>query len=157
MNSIIIYTTKYGSVEKVAEMLKSKLNGTVRLVNLTKDQAPNLSEFDTVILGGSIYVGKVQKTLTNYISANLPMLLQKRVGLFICAAQPEPVRSQELEQAYPVDLFNHALAKEVFGHEFNFQKLSFIHKIIVRKLVGVSETVSELSEEKIEQFAKALS
>lgn len=85
------------------------------------------------------------------------MLLQKRVGLFICAAQPEPVSSQELAQAYPVELFNHAFAKAVFGHEFDFRKMNFMHKLIVKKLVGVSETVSDLSEDKITQFAQAFS
>ncbi len=101
MKTIIIYTTKYGGVKKAAEMLSSKLSGEVLQKNLTKEKAPALKEFDNVILGGSIYIGKIQKALTKYITANLAVLLQKKVGLFILAGEPDPLRTRELENSFP--------------------------------------------------------
>lgn len=156
MRSLIIYATKYGCVEKAATILKSKMDGDVSLANIANKKVPTLDDYDNVILGGSIYVGKIQKLLTNYIKANLPILLHKRVGLFICAGQPEPVRTQELEQAFPAELYNHAAAKDVFGYEFRFDKLSFLDKLIMRKVAGVTQSISDLSEEKIESLAKAI-
>ncbi len=156
MKTIIVYTTKYGSVKKAAEILSSKLSGEVLQKNLTKEKAPDLKEFDNVILGGSIYIGKIQKTLTRYINANLPVLLQKNIGLFICAGEPEPVRTRELEDSFPPELFNHAKAKEVFGHEFNYEKLNFLDKFIMRTVKKVTTSSSDLSEEKIENFANAI-
>ncbi|MFZ5639495.1 MAG: flavodoxin domain-containing protein [Bacillota bacterium] len=85
MRSLIIYATKYGCAEKAATILKSKMNGDVFLVNVMKEKVPGLDQYDNVILGGSIYIGKIQKALIKYIKSNLPSLLQKRVGLFICA------------------------------------------------------------------------
>jgi len=157
MKSIIIYATKYGSVEKAAKMLKSKMNSNVTSVNIMKEAVPNLDHYDIVILGGSIYVGKIQKKLTDYIAKHLPLLLNKKVGLFICAAQSEPVRTQELESAFSSELYNHATAKEAFGYEYRFEKLNFLDKLMVRVIAGVKTSQSDLCEEKIENFAKAIS
>lgn len=157
MKSVIIYTTKYGSVEKAANILKSKMGGDVQLVNLMKEKAPELNGFDAVILGGSVYVGSVQKELKNYISVNLPVLQNKRLGLFICGAQVTPEETQkELEGNFPSELYNKAAIKGSFGYEFDFSKLNFMHKIMIGKIAGVKESQFKLSEEKIESFAKAM-
>ena len=156
MKSAIIYATKYGSVAKAAGILKSHLKNDVTMINLAKEKFPLLDEYDTVILGGSIYMGKIQKSLTKFVLANLPTLLKKRTGLFICAGQPEPVRTKELAEAFPVELYNHAIAKEVFGHEYNFDKINFMYKLILRKVAGVTESVFNLSEEKIASFAETI-
>lgn len=157
MKSLIIYATKYGCVEKAAKMLQSKMPGEVQLVNVGKEKVPSLQNYDTIILGGSIYIGKIQKKLTNYINNNLSTLLQKRIGLFICAGEPEPVRSKELATAFPPELFNQALAKEVFGYEFDMEKINFLDKFIMRKVKGVTQSHFALSAENIDNFARAMS
>lgn len=156
MNSIIIYSTKYGCTEKAANILRKKMTGKVSLVDLAKAKVPNLNDYDTVILGGSIYVGKIQKALTTYVNSNLPDLLKKRVGLFICAGQPEPVCTKELEEAFPAELYQHAAAKDVFGCEYRFDKLKWLDKLMVRKVAGITESKYDLSEQKISDFAKAI-
>ncbi len=54
MKNLILFTTKYGSVEKCSNLLKEQLDGETRIVNLKRDAVPNLQEFDNIILGGSI-------------------------------------------------------------------------------------------------------
>ncbi|ERI93872.1 hypothetical protein HMPREF1982_01374 [Clostridiales bacterium oral taxon 876 str. F0540] len=157
VKSVIIYATKYGAAEKAANMLKEKLKGQVTMVNLTKEKVPSLEEYDNVILGGSIYVGKIQKQLTNYIKANLPELLKKRTGLFICAALNEPEKLiKELSDAFPEELANKAVAKEVFGYEFSFEKMGFIDKMMTKSIVGIKSSISSLEKETIEKFAEAM-
>ena len=60
MKNLIVYATKHGTVKKCAEMLKVKLNGETVLANVN-EEVPDLDNFDNVILGGSIYIGKIQK------------------------------------------------------------------------------------------------
>lgn len=156
MKNIILYTTKHGSVEKAAKLLELKLEGQVDSVNLAKEKDPTLDGYDNVILGGSIYAGKVQKKLSNYVTRNLSALLKKRVGLFICAAQPEPVRSQELQSSYPPELFEAAAAKEPFGYEYNFEEMNFFEKLAIRAIAKVKDSKFELSVEAIDRFAKTI-
>lgn len=156
MKSIIIYTTKYGTAEKAAKLLMQKLGSPVTLVNLMKEKAPSLSEYDCVILGGSVYVGKVQKELTDYINKNLAELLKKQVGLFVCAAQEPEVAIQELEASYPAELCQLAVAKANLGYEFDFNKMSFMDRTITKMIAKTKESKFALSEEAIADFAKSL-
>jgi Flavodoxin len=158
MKSIIIYSTKYGCTEKAAKLLKSKMAGETLTVNLMKEKVPPIGEYDTVILGGSIYIGRIQKELTNYINRNISELLNKKIGLFICAGSPdEGARAKELETSFPAELYGHAISKEVFGSEICFEKLGFFDKKILSMVQGSKESSYNLSEEKIESFARIMS
>lgn len=157
MKNIIIFATKYGCAEKAANLIKEKLEGQTLLVNIMKDAVPSLDEYDTVILGGSIYVGRIQKELTGYITANVSQLLQKCIGLFICAGSPDvAARAKELESVFPREIYEHAICKEVLGYEINFEKMNFFDRIILRMVKGDKENVSEFSKEKVESFASAM-
>ncbi|WML42880.1 flavodoxin domain-containing protein [Neobacillus sp. PS3-40] len=158
MKTVILYATKYGSVEHAVEILESKLVGKVQHLNIMKEDVPTLIDYDQVIIGGSIYVGKIQRKLSKFVTKNLPLLLTKRIGLFICAGEKlQEVREKELVDAFPNDLFNHAICKDIFGYEIHYEKLNFLEKKMVGAVLGLKEGCSELSEEKITDFAKIMS
>jgi menaquinone-dependent protoporphyrinogen oxidase len=157
MKSIIIYTTKYGCTEKAVNLLRSKLPLDVKCFNLEKDGVPNLSLFDTVILGGPIYVGKLQKSLCLFIQNHLEELKARRLALFVCAGEEDAVKSEEqLAAAFSQELFQHAFAWEAFGGELQINKISFIEKLMIRIVKGIKESYFKLSEDKIDSFAKRL-
>ena len=62
MKTLIVYSSKHGTAEKSANILKSKLTGDVDVVNIMLFAPTNLDKYDNIILGGSIYIGKVQKS-----------------------------------------------------------------------------------------------
>lgn len=157
MKSIIVYATKYGCTKKAANILKSKLSGDVQMVNALKDTVPPLNQFDNIIFGGSIYMGKIQKELISCITTNLELLQSKKLGLFICAASPDlEARKRELESAFPAEVFNHATVKALFGYEFNFEKMNFMDKMITKAIKGDKNNASEIDENNISEFAKAM-
>jgi menaquinone-dependent protoporphyrinogen oxidase len=154
--TIMIYATKHGSVENAVAILKEKMPGEILLVNIMGEVPPSLADYENVIIGGSIYVGKIQKKLEKYVENHLDELLKKKVGLFICAAQEEKVREKELEDAFPRELYQHACCKEVFGYEIHYEDMNFIEKKIVSKILGHKESYSELSGEKMDHFARVM-
>lgn len=158
MKTIIVYTSRYGCTEKAAYLLKSRMGGEVEVevVNLTHDKEPSLTTYDTVILGGSIYYGKIQKEMTAFINKVKPQLAGKVVGLFICAGMKGEQAAQELRTAFPEDLFLGAVAIEVFGDEIYYDKLTLMDKLILRMVRGKEKISGGLSEEAIERFASAM-
>jgi len=157
MKTLIIYATKHGTVEKAVNILKSKLTGEVHIVNIMKKQVTTLKEYDNIIIGGSIYRGKIQKKLSVFVNTNLPLLLEKKIGLFICAGETdETLKEKEFKLAFPPTLFDHAIAKDVFGFEFDMAKLNFFEKLIMSKVKGLKTNIFELSEEKVYIFAKGM-
>ena len=156
MKNLIVFTTKYGSVEKSSQLLKEKLHGETTIVNLKKDSVPDLQDFDNIILGGSIYVGKIQKEMTVFVNAHLDKLLQKRVALFICAGEQGETLLTELKGAFPEKLYDHAISKEVFGDEVYIDRINFLEKLALRFAKKVTESYSNLSEENITKLAEAV-
>jgi menaquinone-dependent protoporphyrinogen oxidase len=101
-------------------------------------------------------MGKIQKELTEFINCHLNALLQKRIALFICAAEHGETLQTELQTAFPKALYDHAVAKEAFGYELNFEKMNLIEKLALRFVKKVTESSSQLSEETITKFAGAV-
>lgn len=157
MKSIIIYATRYGSAAEAARRIQKEIGGDCALVNIMKEDVPSLDTFDTVILGGSIYIGKVQKELMAFAVTNLKQLLSKKVGLFLCAGAPkQEERDKELQGAFPPELFAHASANDVLGYAFSFEKMRFFDRLIMKKIKGDAGSNAEYFDERIAQFSKAL-
>ncbi|MBK1810583.1 flavodoxin [Clostridium sp. YIM B02505] len=157
MKSLIIYATKYGTVEKASNLIKDKMKGEVVMVNILKQEPPSTVEFDNIILGGSIYIGNIQKKLKQFAINHEEELLMKRVGLFICGgADKEEEKYKELKNAFPSKLFENAICKCQFGYEYKFEKLNFFEKAMIKKITGIKDSVYKLSEESIEKFTNIM-
>jgi menaquinone-dependent protoporphyrinogen oxidase len=156
MKTIIIYTSKYGCTEKAAYLLKNQLGEETEVVNLMLAKEPTLERYDTVILGGSIYYGKIQKQMTAFASKYINELDKKRVGLFICAGAKGEEATQELKSSFPEKLYNQSITKEVFGDEIYEEKMTVLDRLVLRVVKGKNKSVNGLSKEAIERFALAV-
>ncbi|WP_339314555.1 flavodoxin domain-containing protein [Paenibacillus sp. FSL R10-2734] len=156
MKTIIIYTSKYGCTEKAAYLLKNQLGEGTEVVNLMLAKEPTLDRYDTIILGGSVYYGKIQKQMTAFASKFQNELGKKRVGLFICAGAKGEQATQELKASFPEKLYNHSITTEVFGDEIYEEKLTLLDRFVLRMVKGKNRSVNGLSKETIERFALAM-
>jgi len=154
MKTIIIYATRYGSVEKAAMKLKSHLEGEVDIANVKS--APALCNYDMIILGGSIYDGTVQQELSKLSEDNLHDLLKKKTGLFICARiEKEGATESYFSKSFPQQLYDAAIAKVNLGHEIDLNILSDKDLETVRK-GGIEESISVFHEDRIKEFAEVM-
>jgi menaquinone-dependent protoporphyrinogen oxidase len=156
MKTAVIYATSHGTTEKVAQKIKLGLgeNGIVTF-NLKTNKTIDLSPYENIVIGGSIHAGSVQGSVRDFCKKNMVDLLQKRVALYVCAMN-EPEYEQELKSAFPEILYNYAVCKKVVGGEFNFEKMNFLEKIIVKKVSGISETVEKIDNAAIEEIVTSL-
>jgi len=129
MKTIIIFGSTYGFAKECAQKLAEQIDGEVVLVNVVTEGIMPLENFDNVVIGGSIYMGQVQKKVKAFCVANVEALKSKRVGLFLCCGLPQNFEIN-LKNAYPDELINVAVAKECFGGELRTEKMNFAHKFI---------------------------
>ena len=92
MNTLLVYSSKYGCTEKCAKTLSKELKDKVDLINLKNAEDIDVLKYDNVIIGGSIYIGRIQKEVVEFCSKNLGILKEKRIGLFICGMQEGEVK-----------------------------------------------------------------
>ncbi|MGE5551029.1 MAG: flavodoxin domain-containing protein [Bacteroidota bacterium] len=157
MKGIIVYATKYGCTEKAVKLLQSKLPQAIKTVNVVREKAPDLSSFDTVILGGPIYVGKMHGALSAYMRENHEVLKKKRLALFVCAGEQDPTLSEkQFAAAFPEELYNRAIVREALGGELYWEKLDPMTKLILRVVKGLKAGYARLSEAKIEKLARGV-
>ncbi len=129
MKTIIIYGSKYGNTEECVKILAEQLDGEVCFVNICNEQIQNVDYFDNIIIGGSIYMGQIQKKIKLFCSENKEILLTKRLALFLCCGLPENFM-QSVKMAFQEELLTKSVATECFGGELRTTKMNFADKMI---------------------------
>jgi menaquinone-dependent protoporphyrinogen oxidase len=156
MKTLIAYSSSHGSTEKIVSELKKLLGGEVQIINLKKNQKVSFEEYNRVIIGGSIHGGKIQKKIKEFCSKNIEKLKIKEIGLFISCLEEGQVAQKLLMDAFPAELVEVAKSTAVFGVEFNFEKMNFIKKFIVKKIAKVKRTNSKVDHQAIHMFSKRM-
>lgn len=156
MNTLILYASSHGCTEKYAGKLKNLLGSQTKLINLKKSSSPDLKNIGTVIIGGSIHAGQIQKCIKKFCQSNINELKEKKTGLFICCMEEDNKAEVQFNNAYPEEIIRQSTANGIFGGEFNFEKMNFFEKLIVKKIAKVNSSISKFDETKVEKFAADL-
>ncbi|MGB4588126.1 MAG: flavodoxin domain-containing protein [Clostridiaceae bacterium] len=156
MKTLIAYATKHGCTEKCANKLKDELGGQVDLINLEKVNKIDLSLYDQVVIGGSVYAGRIRKPVSEFCMQNLDELTKKRIGLFYCGIANGEDIEKEMNTSYPPELLKAASAKEFFGGELILDQMNFLERYVIKKVAKVSSNLSQIRVDKINEFAKVL-
>lgn len=153
MKTLIVFATTHGCTEQCALKVCGGLKNEAEPVNLKQNSKIDPAAFDAVIIGGSIHAGRIQKRVKKFCDANQNVLLTKKLGLFLCCMDKDLAQKQ-FDSNFPETLRKHATAKGIFGGKFDFEKMNFMAKAIVKKAAGVTESVSTISDEAMGQFIK---
>lgn len=156
MKTLIVFATQHGCTQKVSEQMKDYLGGDVTMVNLKHEPVPVLKLFNRVIIGGSIHAGQIQKRIKTFCHENLAELQQKELGLFICCMEEGETAKKQLQNAFPEELFLSAKASAAFGGAFDFERMNFLEKMIVKKVAHVSQSTSKVDFEAVRTFSKRM-
>jgi len=96
---------------------------------------------------------RFKKNIIKFCQTNKKTLLNKKIGLFICSGNGKEIDNQ-FENSFDSELLDHSLTKGYFGYEYNFEKMNFLYKIIVKKITGINQSVSKIKIDKIKAFVK---
>jgi len=152
MKNVIIYSSKHGFTKKCAEMLKEGLKDGSNLINLKDNPIIDLNDYQVIILGSSVYAGNIQKDMKEFINNNLKVLLEKNTGLFTCNMHKREEAEEQLKKVFPLELIERSFVVTFFGGGFDFSKMNFIEKQIVKKIVKISENTENIEHENIKMM-----
>jgi menaquinone-dependent protoporphyrinogen oxidase len=156
MKTAVIYRSHHGTTEKVATMIQQALGSeNCMLFNLKTSKNIDLSSFDRIIIGGSIHAGNIQNKIKEFCKNNQDILLEKPLGLFLSCMEEDKAQEQ-FDNAYPELLRKHALSCKLTGGEFNFDRMNFIEKMLIRKISGVNESISRINENSVKELVSEM-
>ena len=153
MKTAIIFSSTHGTTEKAAQLLSKLLNGDVDVIDLKKYPNQSFTDYNSVILGSSIYAGSVKSRLKQYIKQNQNDLLTKKLGLFLCCMYEGEKAEKQFETAYPRELREFSISDGLFGGEFVLSNLNFIERKLIKMIDGVTTDVFKMNIQEIETFA----
>lgn len=157
MKSLIVYCSSHGTTEKAVGLLSEHLEGEVLSVDLKREKTIfNVRDFDTVIIGGSIHAGAIQRKIKQFIHKHHDILLEKNLGLFLCCMREGETAIQQFNDAFPQDLRKNSIAMGLFGGELLVSKMNFFERQVVKKVDGVISDQSQLDKEAVFEFATRL-
>ncbi|MDX2429397.1 MAG: flavodoxin domain-containing protein [Bacteroides sp.] len=153
--TLIAYSTTLGCTEQCASKLKDDLGEGVEMVRISRRRRFNLNNYDTIIVGGSIHEGMIQRSVYKFCESNLDELLKKAVGLFVCCMDADANEQELIQRTFPEALVKHALASGFFGGELNIKKMNLLQKIMTRKAARLQKE-PDIDFQKIFEFARRL-
>jgi menaquinone-dependent protoporphyrinogen oxidase len=146
MKTLIAYGTKYGTTRKAAEEIAKSLPGEVALVDLKENKDLDVCAYDAILIGASVYGGNIQREVRSFFDQNHHDLVAKPYGLFIAAGN-----DLEVERNYRVyvgkTIYDQAEIREYIGYSYDFSKMNFFEKTIIKKVSKVTENVENLDKE----------
>ena len=130
MKGVIIYKGKYGATRQYAVWIGNALD--LPVVQAGAEKPAQLSEADFVILGTSIYIGKLQ--LKKWISENQALLAGRKLYLFLVAGTP--VEEKEKLMGYIRSNLPEKVRERCkyffFPGKLEFDKLSWKDKLLLK-------------------------
>jgi menaquinone-dependent protoporphyrinogen IX oxidase len=84
MKAIVIYKSKYGAARQYAHWIGSELN--IPVVEACAVDVDKLKNYELVILGSSVYIGKM--IIGKWLQKNHPLLAGKKVFMFVVSGTP---------------------------------------------------------------------
>ena len=154
MKTQILYATKHGATHEIAKRIADRMDDAA-IHDLRKSNTPDISGFDCIIVGSSIYVGMIRKEAKAFLSQNEDMLCNKKFGLFLSGMDPSG--GKELFDAnFSQSILQKAKATSILGGIYDPQKAGFIERFIMKVAAKQSEYSSTIDDGKIEEFIEAL-
>ena len=159
MKVLVAYSTKSGTTKKCANMLADRIEEFADVVVCNLDgYDPGTMEYDAIVVGSSIRMGKIHKKARRYIAKNRVTFRVTPFAFFICNAYAED-SEKYIHKNLPRDLVELAVATDSFGGEFHPEGLKGSEKVAVNMLVKNIEKTGRdigIDEKAIDRFAKQI-
>ncbi len=133
MKIAIIYTTVGGTTKECASLLKRELNNhDVELFEIGKNE-PEIRDFDAVVLGFPIMMGRAYKPARKYIKAHREELKKAQSAYYICCGFVDCFE-EFAEKCIPAELRDAAIDVTCLGGSLDSSRFKGINKIIVKSV-----------------------
>jgi menaquinone-dependent protoporphyrinogen oxidase len=159
MKTLIVAASKHGCTVRCAKRLGGYLQGEVEIKELktavhTRDI--DIEAFDTVIVGASVYMGKVSKEVSAFMNQHMKELQKKKTGVFLCCLQTGEQAQGQLENNFSQEFLNTVSVKKVFGGEIIQKDMNFFERIIIKMIMKTNQDIYAVLDGNIQEFADCI-
>lgn len=139
---LIAFGTRYGATESTSEEIAKVLRGEgleVKVVNAKKEQVKDISEYDLVIVGNGMQMGKWTDSAENFLKKFQKELANKKVAIFVSSGAQALIeydkKTVEIEKAKKQYLEEKAekynlkpISMVIFGGVWDYNHMMFLFR-----------------------------
>lgn len=153
MSTVIIYSSKYGCTEDCANYIKRSLSDISALVDINKTKFSTIciENYDTVIIGSSIYIGAISKKMQIFCKEYVDVLCTKRIGIFLCCGFSADMETY-LTKNFSSVLLEKAVVTKCFGGEGRPNNMKGLDRLILKVATKGKHESLKISYENIDSF-----
>ncbi len=99
--ALIVFGTRYGATANTSEVIADTLRQVgyeVKIVDAKKEKVQSIGEFDLIIVGSGIQMGKWTKEPEDFLKKYQKELSKKKVALFVSCGGANPLSEGEQEE-----------------------------------------------------------
>lgn len=157
-NTLIVFASRHGTTSEYSKRLLKLLHGNVDLcfLNERANNLPDMTPYNTIVIGGSIHYGKNSKMVVDFTNDNFELLQTKRLGLFVTSYFEGEQALKQLNNAFPKELLENAIVSDYFDGELLYPKMNFFERMVAKAVLRAEEVKPLISKTKITAFANKL-
>lgn len=129
VKSIVVYTSKTGTTKRCALEVVRQLDNC-EMVEIGEN-AIELDDYDKVIIGFPIRMGRMPKPMRQFLAKNHAKLITKQVAYFVCCGFSENYKTY-FEQNINKELLDKSVFYTTFGGELDLAKQKGFDKFVVK-------------------------
>ncbi|MFW9808544.1 MAG: flavodoxin domain-containing protein [Candidatus Thorarchaeota archaeon] len=162
MKTLIAFSTRYGATDSTSEEIAKVLTEEgldVRVANLKKEKVKNISEYDLIIVGSGMQMGRWCKESEKFLNKFQEELREKKTAIFISSGSQVILEYdnlvEEMENEWQKNLVEKAEKYSInpivygrFGGVWDWNKMSFLFR---KTLVPFKMKLEEIGIEEREQ------
>ncbi len=141
--ALIVYGTRYGATASTSEVIAESLRKEgldVKVVDAKKEKIKSIADFDLIIVGSGIQMGKWTSEPEDFIKKHRQELSQKKVAIFVSCGGANPLSEGEQKEKEATDakkkyledkaeeLKVNPIATGFFGGCYDFNKMSWFFR-----------------------------
>jgi len=146
MKTLVLYSSKYGTTKECAEKISTQLNCDIYSLDHVGDVS--LKNYTHIVIGSSVYMGKLRKSISNFIENNTE-IKSKSLTFFICCNDTTDYVSLIPSKIKYASIFH-------LGFELKLSQMKFTDRFITKMVSKSSEDVSMINESEIQRLIHSL-
>ena len=131
MKLLIAYATKTGTTRECAESLAAYFTAHEVVFADLETETPSVEDFDAVVIGSHVRVGKIHKRVKQFVGDNEAALADKKVGLYLCCCFSDAA-DDYFKKNFSQPLLAHSIANLCFGGEVKMDRQKGLDKLIMK-------------------------
>ena len=149
MKLLIAYATKTGTTLDCAELLKQQFKGHEVVLADLQGEMPLVSEFDAVVIGSHVRMGKVHKRVKQFAAECEKTLGDRKLGLYLCCCFADAAEDY-FKKNFSESLLSRSVANIGFGGEVRMERQKGLDKLVMKIVISAIKANDQSEDREID-------